>query len=421
MVQRRRIPGRSLGRARSTAQVALAGAMCLAGFPGTGCGLSGAEEPPAAASRSGTPTVVEVVPVTTHTFEERIEISANVMPRRQVAVIPRVPGLLEEVTVGEGEHVEDGQVVARLEQRDYRLAVQQASAAYQAAMSGTEIARIVSASAVTANERMKALRREGAITQSEMEQVDDGQRMSVAKANAAHAQVQLARVGLAAARTKLEDTIIRAPFSGVVLQRLLDEGAVCQVMPPSPIMVIAEVSTMKIEGGVGERYLHALKTGMPVEIHLDAIRGEVFSGSVETVSPLVDPRTRTAKVLITLPNPDGRLASGMSARVMLELGQRSGVAVPEETVESGGAAQRSYVFVVDAQQVVHRRGVVVGGRQAGLIEILEGLRPGELVVRSGHTKLLDGAPVTVAPREAAETRPAEDEAPPAAEPRSDAR
>jgi RND family efflux transporter MFP subunit len=160
---------------------------------------------------------------------------------------------------------------------------------------------------------MSGLRKSGAITQSDMDKVNDGHRMGLAKIDAAQAQTKLASVGLAAAQTKLSDTTMKAPFSGVVLQRLLDEGSVCTVMPPSPVAVIAEVDTMKVEGAVSERDRLSVKVGMPAKVIVDALRGKVLTGTVAIINPMVDPRTRTATIQINLPNPDHVLETGMSA------------------------------------------------------------------------------------------------------------
>lgn len=338
---------------------------------------------------------VEIAQAVNHAFVQEIEIPSNILPLRKVVIIPRVPGRLDKVLVNAGDHVTEGQVVAELDRRDYLLAVRQAQAARSAASTGVKLASIASESAATTHGRMDGLRKSGAITQSDMDKVDTGHRMGLAKLDAAHAQAQLAHVGLAAAKTKLADTVMRAPFAGVVLQRLLDEGAICSVMPPSPVLVIAEVDTMKVEGAVAERDRLSIKVGMPARVVVDALRGKVLTGVITIINPMVDPRTRTAKVQINLPNPGYVLETGMSARVMLDLGSRMAIAVPDEVVLRGGAAERVALFVVDEAGVARRREVVTGVRSDGLVEITQGLAAGERVIRAGHVGLLDGTRVQI--------------------------
>lgn len=338
---------------------------------------------------------VEVIRAVNHAFEQEIEIPSNILPLRKVAIIPRVPGRLVKVLVNAGDVVDEGQVVAQIDRRDYLLAVRQAQAANAAAKTGVRLAEIASESAATTHERMSGLRKSGAIAQSDMDKVNDGHRMGLAKIDAAQAQTKLAGVGLSAAQTKLSDTIMKAPFAGVVLQRMLDEGSVCTVMPPSPVMVIAEVDTMKVEGAVSERDRLSVKVGMPAKVIVDALRGKVLTGTVAIINPMVDPRTRTATLQINLPNPDHVLETGMSARVVLDLGEREAIAVPDESVLRAGAAERAAVFVVDESGVARRRDVVTGARSGGLVEITDGLELGEQVVRAGHVGLTDGTRVQV--------------------------
>ncbi len=376
--------------------LALSALSTLPALFSSGCSSSEAGESASGESDQELPVSVEVIPSINHAFVQEIEIPSNILPLRKVAIIPRVPGRLDEVNVNAGDRVEEGQVVAQLDRRDYLLAVRHAKAATAATNTGVHLAAIASESAETTHVRMKGLRETGAITQSDMDKVNVGQRMGLAKLDAAQAQVQLARVGLAVAQTKLADTVLRAPFAGVVLMRMLDEGSLCTVMPPSPVMVIADVDTMKVEGAISERDLLSIKVGMPARVFVDALRGtKALTGAVAIINPMVDPRTRTVKVQINLPNPEHLLETGMSARIILDLGEREAVAVPDEAVLRGGAAERSAVFIVDASGIAKRREVATGVHEEGLVEITKGLQIGERVIRAGHVGLLDGARVQI--------------------------
>ncbi len=176
--------------------------------------------------------IVEVFEVASQAVVSTIEVPANVLPMKQVKVVPRVPGVIDKVHVEEGDRVVDGQVLANLEKRDYLLAVRQAQANLQSARANARLAKIMAASASTQHERMKVLHRTDAISRNKMDQASDGSLMGAAKRDAAVAQVQQAQVGLDAARIKLADTEIQAPYDGLVVKRLMDEGEICGMMPP---------------------------------------------------------------------------------------------------------------------------------------------------------------------------------------------
>ncbi len=253
-----------------------------------GCSSGEAAEPRRGASEPP-PARVEVHRAAEHAFGATIEVPANVLPMKQVKIIPRVPGVIEEVLVEEGDWVEEGQVLARLEGRDYQLAVRAARADLAAARANAKMAAIMAESASTQRSRMESLLETEAIPQSKMEQADDGQRLSQAKREAALAQVQQAQVGLDVARTKLADTEIRAPYTGLVISRLMDAGEIAGAMPPGVLLILADARRMKVEGSVGELELSRVRSGSRAEVRIGALGGEAIEGRVELISPMVDP------------------------------------------------------------------------------------------------------------------------------------
>lgn len=341
------------------------------------------------------PPPVELLTASREVFHDQVTITANIAPERQVKLIPRVPGRIEEITAEAGDEVEEGEVVARLERRDYLLGVKQARAQLAAARATAELASVGVSSAELTRRRMKALRASDAISQSDLDKVVDGHRIGQAKQSAAEAQVLLAQVGLEAARTKLADTVLRAPFDGVVVKRLLDEGELCGQMPPAIISILADLTPMKASGAVSELELARLHEGIAAEVRVDALPGEPFAGTVARVSPMVDPRTRTATVEISVPNEDRRLDPGMSAEITIDLGEREVVAVADDALLRAEAGDdRATLYVVDDDHVAHRREVQLGARRGELVEVQQGLEPGERVIRAGQRMVRDGQRVT---------------------------
>lgn len=359
------------------------------------CGSGEAAET-AVAERGSQPVLVEVFQVGNQAVASTVEILANVLPRKQVKIIPRVPGVIESVLVEEGQRVTEGQVIATLEKRDYLLAVRQAQANLQSARANARLAKIMADSASTQAERMKVLHRTDAISRSKLDQSSDGELMGAARADAAVAQVRQAQVGLDAARIKLADTEIVAPYAGLVVKRLMDEGEICGMMPPGIIMIVADVDWMKIEGSVGEMDLRVLEEGMAATVRVDALGGEEIQGTIELISPMVDPRTRTAGVRVVVENSGHRLEMGMSAEISIDLGHRDIIAVPADAVIRSSGTDRTEVFVVDRENKARRREIRLGERRGEMFDVVEGLSVGERVVRSGHSSLDDGRPVVLA-------------------------
>lgn len=385
-----RLPRRGRGSAALGALAPCVASAVLLCCLQAGC-RGGAEGEARAASATVRGTPVEVHTVGRETFAESLDVTANVLPLKQEVIIPRVAGRLEKVHVDEGDRVEAGQEVARIDQRDYRLALREATANLAAARANAELASIAAGSAATTRDRLESLSSKGAVAGSELDKVRDGQRMGEAKQTAAEAQVQLALVGLDAARTKVADTVLRAPWDGVVIKRILDEGSLVGLSPESAaVMVVADLSRMKVQGNIREGDVHSVKRGLRAKVHVDALPDRVFLGEVELVSPMVDARTRTAEIRVVVDNAEGLLEPGMAARIDLGLGEREVVAVPHEALLRSSEGERAEVFVVDGESRARRREVRIGARSGSLVEVVEGLDEGERVVRSNQAGLSDG-------------------------------
>lgn len=362
--------------------------------------LSGCEDQAGAAIHTesenhNSPLPVEVTVVKNHSFTENIRITANIMPKRQVKIVPRVPGRIEKIHVEQGDEVEQGQILAQLEQRDYILGLKHARAQLAAAQANSAIISIGVKSASTQKQRMESLRNTHAISQSAYEKADDGYHMGMAKKNAADANVKLARVGVEAARTKLDDTVLKAPFKGLVVKRMLDEGELCGMMPPGIILLLADTSIVHVIGSVGELVVSRVRAGMPATIRADALPGEVFQGTIDIVSPMIDPMTRTSSIQISVQNEDGKLEMGMSAEIEIDLGQRTALALPQDAIIRGSSRDQGVVFLVDGAMNARRREVTLGARQGEFVEIRNGLESGTRVIRSGQRSVRDGNRVSI--------------------------
>jgi len=239
-------------------------------------------------------------------------------------------------------------------------------------------------------QRLAQLHSKTVISESASEDVEDGQRAIKAQTMIAAAQLQLAKVGLSAAKNNLFYTEIRAPFDGVVAKRMVDEGARVNMMPPTPLMILLDSSTVKVEGAVPEMDLPFVKIGMPAEITVDAFGGETQSGTVARIEPLVDPMSRSATVRVMLPNDDARLSAGMSATLKLDLGSLDRIAVPNDVViRNELGSNKGVIFIVVNEKAVAKE-VFIGQRDGDLLEISKGLEAGDVIVRGGKGKIKEG-------------------------------
>jgi len=218
-------------------------------------------------------------------------------------------------------------------------------------------------------------------------------RQAVAQARVDELTIQLdaQEAAARAAQARLQDLTIRAPFSGVAGIRQVSPGTL--VTPGNQITTVDDVSVVKLEFSVPELALRSLSPGMPVAAESGVFPGESFEGKVTVVDTRVDPVTRTITVVASLANPELKLKPGMFMTVKLPVEQRSNVVlVPEEALVPVGDLQ--FVFVaVDGK--VQRRALRIGARQSGMVEVVDGLKQGELVITRGTQKVREGAPVQV--------------------------
>jgi RND family efflux transporter MFP subunit len=333
--------------------------------------------------------------VTQHTFRHVLEVQANVLANKQAVLMPKVPGEVRKVLVAEGDVVKKGQLLLKLDQKDFRLGVRQARSQLAAARAGVGAAEAGLETINSKYNRLSSLYDKKVISESDYEDIAGGQRATEAQVAMARAQLQLAQVGLEAARNNLEYTEVRAPFDGVVGKRMVDEGAKINIMPPTPVMMIVDLSSVKIEGAVSELDLPLVQVGAQAEILIDALGGQPLVGTVERVEPVVDPMSRTATVRVLLSNDGGELKAGMSARLHINLEQRKSAAVPDDAVlRTDLETSTGNVFVVKDGRVT-RHDVTIGARDGDLVEITGDVTPGDIIVREGQEQLVDGQTVVI--------------------------
>ncbi len=210
---------------------------------------------------------------------------------------------------------------------------------------------------------------------------------------AARAQLDQAQALLTAARLRVQDATVTAPFPGTILQRMVEPGE--SVSPAAPSFVLAEVQDVFVELVVPERQRADLRPGQSVVVVVDALPQSRLSGKVEEIRPSASVASRTFLVKVRVANPERILRPGMFARGSITTGVRTGVLqIPDRAVLL--TAGKRIVFVVKDGQAV-RREVSIGEQQGGVAEIVQGLEEGDQVIVEGQEGLTDNQSVTPRP------------------------
>jgi membrane fusion protein (multidrug efflux system) len=260
----------------------------------------------------------------------------------------------------------DGQLVRR-----GTVLVEFDSAQARADLAGAEAALAESRSQYN---RSRELFSTKALSQSQMDQLE-----ATLKTNEAR---------VAAARAKLDDTIIRAPFAGRIGFRRVSVGSL--VNPGTVISTLDDTSVMKLDFTVPQAYMFGIKPGLEVTSQIAGVPNRTFTGRVTTLDSRVDPVTRSIMVRAELPNPDGVLKPGMFMTAKISATALQALLIPEGALvpEQG----KTFVFVVK-NGVAMKREVTIGRRRPGEVQVTTGLDDGERVVVEGTQKIRDGAQV----------------------------
>ena len=308
--------------------------------------------------------LVKADAVASQRFVDRIDAVGTALANEQVVLAAPVTERITKLNFRDGGYVGAGQVVAQLAQGQEDAALAEAGARAQEAQQQLD--------------RLNALKSRGFATKSAVD--------------AQNALAGAARAQAASARASIGDRVIRAPFGGYLSLRTISLGAI--VTAGTEIATISDISRIKLDFAVPETLLASIKPGQSIAAVAAAYPDAAFRGTIESVDTVVNAETRAVTVRAILPNPDKRLKPGMLLTVAVESAARTSLAVPELAVV--GEGDNSYVYVVGAGDTVKRTAVKTGARQNGVVEIVQGLRPGQRIVTEGVVKLSDGMKVSFA-------------------------
>jgi len=278
----------------------------------------------------------------------------------------KVGGRIEEISKDKGDMVEKGEVLARIEKRDYELALDAAEAEFARTQALYKDAE--------ANfQRVKKLFEGGAIAKSKYDNAE-------AQFKAAKAAFEAAEANLELAQRNLRETEILAPFDGAVVERFVSPGIV--VGSDAPLFRVVKLSPIKVVVSVAEEARRFVREGDTAKVTVEGYPGSVFEGEIASINKAVSPLTGTFDVEVLIENKDKRLLPGMLAKVEI-LGQRQRVlAVPREALTRMPATGVFYVYAVEKDRTRKVR-VECGQRYGDFVEIKKGLKEKDRVIVSG--------------------------------------
>lgn len=354
------------------------------------------------------------VPVDVVTVSERaagtqasvLNATGYVTARRRATVSSKITGKVVEVNVEEGMAVREGQVLARLDDSTVRAGLALAEAQLAASRQDVRELEVRLDEAKLTLDRRTQLMSDGFTSQESVDEARAEVDSLGARIEASRSQITVAERQVELRRADLDDTIIRAPFSGVAISKDAQPGEM--VSPVSAgggftrtgICTIVDMSSLEIEVDVNESYINRVREGQDVTAVLDAYPDWEIPARVITTVPTADRQTATVLVRIGFLETDPRILPDMGVRITFLREAEPGSGVSEQAVALVSRqaivteGDRSYVFVVSGERV-ERRAIGVGGADGDRIEVTAGLRPGERVVASPPPELSDGTLIEI--------------------------
>lgn len=323
----------------------------------TACSSSSSSKQETAQSTDST-QVVTVDAARLTELDSRQQYTAQLEAKTLNNITAQAGGRVKQILVAVGDRVAAGQVVARME------ATQASAAQIQLADAKTNFAR------------MDELYKVGGISKAQWEQ---------AKSTLEQAKLSYGNAS--------ENTLLRSPISGFVTAKNYDNGDVTS--PAQPILVIQQVSPLKVVVNVSEQYYTRLKPGLEASLSVEALGTQSFSGRITKVYPTVDATTHTVGVEIEVANKDQRLRPGMYARLGLDFGTRQALTISDKAIVRQAGSGIRYVYVLKEGKAVYRE-VELGELQDGRYEVLSGIEPGEQLIISAPSRLKNGTAVKLA-------------------------
>jgi RND family efflux transporter MFP subunit len=335
-----------------------------------------------------------------------LNASGYVTARREATISAKNTGKVTEVLVEEGMKVEEGQVLARLDATNVEASLNEAQAELASANSALNEIKTNLDLAVRDQERFEQLAADNFISKSDLDHDETNVKVLQARLGQQQAEIAVAEKTLAVWNQQMDDTIIRAPFAGVVISKDAQPGEMISPISAgggftrTGICTIVDMSSLEIDVDVNESYINRVQTGQPVEATLDAYPDWKIPAKVIAIIPTADRQKATVKVRVGFEKLDPRILPDMSAKVAFQSAEPApttetahNLMIPQDAVQQADGKSLTWVF---NDGHAERRAITVGATQGGDIAVTAGLHAGEKIILNGASGLADGVAVTEA-------------------------
>lgn len=324
--------------------------------------------------------------ITSGKISEMVALTGSLRPKQQVDVTSRIAGRITQINVDIGQTVGRGTLIATIEDDEIRQQIERAKASIAVADASIAQREAELNNAKVELERRKQLVKDGVLSQQELDALEMRHRVAGSQLELARAQRRQSDAELRELNIRQSQTRVYSPIAGVVARRLLDLGAMAGAN--TPIVNIVSVSPMVILANASEQDISRIKRGVQVNVTIDSLPGQKFTGRVMRISPLLDPQTRNGQVEIEIPNANGVLKGEMFARVELNLGsERETLLLPRDALVYRGEKPGVYTIEADKAKFLE---VETGLAQADKVEVLGGLKLGDKVITQGVNLVKEG-------------------------------
>ncbi len=317
----------------------------------------------------------------------------------------KLMGTIRAITVKEGDRVKKGDVLVVIDDRQVTAGFDQAEAglaeaqrALQAAKAAREGARADAKLAEATFNRYKRLLAEESASQQEFDEVKarydkavNGLNQAKAMVAAAIHRINQAKAGVASARVSKKDVEIKAPYDGTITAKMADVGNLAA--PGTPFLTIEGGHGYQVKLILPEVHIETITLDQSLTVKIPSLTGLTLNGTVETISPTADQRTRSFYVKVVLPE-NKNIRSGMFARVEIPVGQAGIIAIPHTAVIERG--QLTGFYLIDKENIAHFRLFRTGRTLGERIEVISGVKEGDRYVVDPGPDMADGVTVEVA-------------------------
>lgn len=403
--------------------------VALASILGSAWLLAGCSSSKPAAAPQARTVPVETAVVKTDEIGGNVLLTGQVVSGLQTKVVPKQSGKVAKVFVHVGDTVTEGQPLAQLDTTDLEIQLRQQQAALQVAMAQLEKAKTDArtgySQAASALEQAKAALTDAQANYDRTQKLFDAnaasrQQLDTAALNlknaqakydaalqqfeasnaggnpldqdqvkVASAQVNQAQANLASIQNQLNQATILSPVAGVVVSRDAEVGGYAGSQ--TPVATVAQLNPVKVNVNVPETLIGTVKPGLPVKVTVQVLGGRIFEAAVTRVSSVADNSLKAYPAEIEIQNPDGELKPGMVAQVQVNgIAPRQSVVIPADSLVQTPDGPK--VFTVE-NNVAHQHLLRLGTVETNRVEVLEGLKAGDVLVTAGQELLGEGTPV----------------------------